>query len=202
MPQAREALIRRGLHLNYLTIVYNVLEAVGSLWAGVISGSVALVGFGVDSLIEVSASGVAQWRLRSDLEGTRREYAERISFRLIGVSFLALAVYVAYDAIATLITRDAPAPSLFGLVVLALSAVAMPLLARAKREVAHELSSGALRSEARQTSLCAYLSVIAITGVVLNAIAGWWWADPAAALSMVPIIAREGIEGIRKSDTL
>jgi len=190
------------LHLNYLTIVYNVLEAVGSLWAGVISGSVALVGFGVDSLIEVSASGVAQWRLRSDLEGTRREYAERISFRLIGVSFLALAVYVAYDAIATLITRDAPAPSLFGLVVLALSAVAMPLLARAKREVAHELSSGALRSEARQTSLCAYLSVIAITGVVLNAIAGWWWADPAAALSMVPIIAREGIEGIRKSDTL
>ena len=196
--EARTALVRHGLRLNYLGIGYNVLEAVVAVTAGLAAGSVALVGFGFDSVIEVTASGVAQWRLRSDLDLHRRERAERWTARIIGWSFLALALYVALDSASALAHRDAPARSLTGLVLLALSAVVMPWLARAKRRVARALASGALEADAMQTSLCAYLSIIALAGVALNAVAGWWWADPVAALAMVPIIAREGVEGIRR----
>ena len=165
--------------------------------AGLIAGSVALVGFGFDSVIEVTASGAAQWRLRADVDTDRRERAERATTRIIGWSFLALAAYVAYESVETLARRDAPGRSVVGLVLLALSAVVMPWLARAKRRVAHAMSSRALEADAMQTSLCAYLSVIALAGVALNALVGWWWADPVAALMMTPIIAREGIEGLR-----
>ena len=196
--ETRTALVRHGLRLNYLGIGYNVLEAVVAVTAGLAAGSVALVGFGFDSVIEVTASGVAQWRLRSDLDLHRRERAERWTARIIGWSFLALALYVALDSASALAHRDAPARSLTGLVLLALSAVVMPWLARAKRRVARALACGALEADAMQTSLCAYLSIIALAGVALNAVAGWWWADPVAALAMVPIIAREGVEGIRR----
>lgn len=191
----RDSVIRRGIRLGYVTIGYNTLEAIAALIAGIMAGSVALVGFGVDSLIEVSAAGVAQWRLRADLDADRRERVERISSRIIGGSFLALAAYVAYDGVAALIRREAPERTLFGVIVLSLSVIIMPLLARAKRKVAQQLASRALRAEARQTSLCAYLSMIALAGVILNAGLGWWWADPSAALCMVPIIAKEGLEG-------
>lgn len=197
LPLERAALVRRGLRLNYLTISYNALEAVGSMVAGLVAGSVALVGFGVDSVIELTASAAAQWRLRSDVDTARREHVERLSRRLIGASFLALAAYVTYESATALWHRDQPARSLPGVVILSLSILVMPALARAKRRVANALGSGALEADATQTTLCAYLSVIALAGVGLNAALGWWWADPVAALAMVPIIGKEGVEGLR-----
>jgi divalent metal cation (Fe/Co/Zn/Cd) transporter len=157
---------------------------------------VALVGFGVDSVIEVTASLAAQWRLRADFDAFRRERVEHFTVRIIGGSFLALAGYVTYDSIQTLISREEPDGSVVGIILLAMSIIVMPLLARAKRRVAKGLGSGALAADATQTSLCAYLSVIALVGVALNTLLGWWWTDPVAALAMVPIIAKEGIEGV------
>lgn len=193
----RATLVRRGLKLNYLTLGYNTVEAIVSIAAGWVAGSVALVGFGVDSGIEVTASVAAQWRLRADFDLGRRERVEQVTRRVIGVSFLALAVYVVVDSLITLWKREAPESSTPGLVILILSVLVMPVLARAKRQVARALRSRALESDAAQTSLCAYLSVIALAGVGLNAALSWWWADPLAALLMVPIIAKEGVEGLR-----
>jgi divalent metal cation (Fe/Co/Zn/Cd) transporter len=193
----RSELVRRGLGLNYVTIGYNTVEAVVAIAAGLVAGSVALVGFGVDSGIEVTASVAAQWRLRADLDPDRRERVERVTHRVIGASFLALAAYVAVESVTTLWEREVPDASTVGLVILIMSVLVMPVLARAKRRVAYALQSRALEADAAQTSLCAYLSVIALAGVGLNAALGWWWADPVAALVMVPIIAKEGIEGMR-----
>jgi divalent metal cation (Fe/Co/Zn/Cd) transporter len=193
----RAALVRRGLWLNYATIAYNSIEAVVALIAGIVAGSVSLVGFGIDSVIEVTASGAAQWRLRADLDHTRRDQVERVTMRVIGWSFLALAGYVTVDSLTSLWFREHPERSAAGLVILALSVIVMPALARAKRRVARKLASAALEADAMQTSLCAYLSVIALAGVALNALLGWWWADPLAALAMVPIISKEGVEGVR-----
>jgi divalent metal cation (Fe/Co/Zn/Cd) transporter len=135
--------------------------------------------------------------VRVDLDAERRERVERVTLGIIGWSFLVLAAYVVYDSGKTLWLREQPERSTPGIVILALSVVVMPLLARAKRRVAAGLSSRALAADAQQTSLCAWLSLIALAGVALNALAGWWWADPAAALAMVPIIAKEGLEGVR-----
>jgi len=197
LAATRPGLVRRGLWLNYLTIAYNTVEAIVSLTAGLVAGSVALVGFGVDSGIEVTASVAAQWRLRADIDPARRERVERMTYRVIGASFLVLAAYVAVDSVTTLWQREAPEASPVGLVILVLSVLVMPVLARAKRRIARALQSRALEADAAQTSLCAYLSVIALAGVGFNAAFGWWWADPAAALVMVPIIANEGIQGLR-----
>ena len=197
MHTARATLVRRGLWLNVGTIAYNSLEAIISLVAGVMAGSVALVGFGVDSVIEVTASGAAHWRLRADWDAARRERVERATLRVIGATFLGLAAYVASDAVVALVHGERPDESPVGIVIAALSLVVMPLLARAKRRVALAMGSGALVAEARQTSLCAYLSAILLGGLALNALLGWWWADPVAALAMVPIIAKEGVDGLR-----
>lgn len=197
MTGSRTALVRRGLWLNVATIAYNSLEAVASLVAGIFAGSVALVGFGVDSVIEVTASAAAHWRLRADWDAVRRERVERVTVRVIGATFLALALYVAYDSVAALLRRDRPDESPVGIAIAALSLIVMPLLARAKRRVALAMGSGALAADARQTSLCAYLSAILLGGLAVNAALGWWWADPMAALAMVPIIANEGVEGLR-----
>ncbi len=197
MDLDRLSLVRRGIRLNYLTIAYNSIEAVISLAAGFLAGSVALVSFGVDSAIEVSAAGAAQFRLKADKDPVRRETAERWSGRLIGMSFLLLASYITTHAARSLWLRQAPESSRVGTVLLAFSVVAMPLLARAKRKVAVGLRSSALAADAAQTSLCAYLSVIALAGVGLNAVLGWWWADPVAALAMLPIIVKEGVDAMR-----
>jgi len=200
LGELRSELVRRGLLLNYLTIGYNVLEAVVSLTAGVVAGSVALVGFGVDSGIEVTSSVAALWRLRVDHSASERERIERASHRVIGVAFLLLGVYVTVDGAMALWSHEAPRASAMGLAILIASVIVMPLLATAKRNVAQAMRSRALEAEAKQTSLCAYLSAIALVGVALNAILGWWWADPICALAMVPIIAKEGWEGIRGDD--
>src|SRR5947208_1894762 len=193
----RQALVTRSFRLNLLTLAYNCLEALVAIAAGLIAGSVALVGFGLDSMIEVTASVTALWRLRADFDIGRRERAERRALRIIGVLFLALAVYVAVDAARALHGRERPNESTVGIVLAAVSVIVMPLLARAKRRVAVQMRSGALAAEAQQTSLCAYLSAILLGGLLLNATLGWWWADPIAAFAMVPIIAKEGLEGIR-----
>jgi divalent metal cation (Fe/Co/Zn/Cd) transporter len=199
-PRRRRALVRRGAWLGVATIAYNAVEAVLSLAAGAAAGSVALVGFGVDSVIELSAGGAALWRLRADGDPARRERVERMAHRVVGACFLALAAYVAVDAAHSLWARDEPRESPLGIAIAAASVVIMPLLARAKRRVARGLSSGALAAEATQTALCSYLSAILLGGLALNAGLGWWWADPVAALAMVPIIVREGVEGLRGRD--
>jgi divalent metal cation (Fe/Co/Zn/Cd) transporter len=149
----RPTLVRRGLRLNYITIGYNTLEAIVSLAAGLVAGSVALIGFGVDSVIEVTASAAAQWRLRADLDPVRRAHVERVTHQVIGGSFLALSAYVTVESVTTLWRREAPDPSLIGLAILVLSVLVMPVLARAKRRVARALGSHALGAEATQTSV-------------------------------------------------
>ena len=193
----RQSLVRRGLLLNYATLGYNSLEGLIAIAAGLAAGSIALLGFGLDSLIEVSASLAAIWRLYRDRDEPGRAQAEQVTLRIIGALFLALAVYVTADAIRALFARSAPGESIVGIVLAALSLAVMPLLARAKRHVAAAMGSGALAAEARQTVFCTYLSAILLAGLLLNATVGWWWADPAAALVMVPIIAKEGVDGLR-----
>lgn len=197
IANTRDALVRRSFGLNVLTIAYNSLEGIVALIAGALAGSIALTGFGLDSLIELAASLTALWRLRHDVNPRQRERAERLSLRVIGALFVALATYVAIDAAWALYRRQPPSESIAGIAIAALSVVVMPVLARAKRRVAFALGSGALAAESEQTSVCAYLSAILLAGLTLNAVAGWWWADPIAALVMVPLIAREGIEGLR-----
>jgi divalent metal cation (Fe/Co/Zn/Cd) transporter len=193
----RQNVVRRGQWLTWATLLYNSLEAVLSIGAGVAAGSVALVGFGIDSVIELTASGAGLWRLHADTDPLTRARAERHTLRLIGLCFLALALYVTYDAGHTLLGRHTPEASMLGIVIAAASLIVMPVLARAKRRVAFKLASGALAAEAKQTQICAYLSAILLAGLVLNATIGWWWADPAAALAMVPLIAWEGVQALR-----
>ena len=190
----RTAHLAEARLLEYLTIGWNVIEAVVSVWAGVVAGSTALVGFGVDSAIESSSGAVLLWRLRDTGDFMRRE---RLALRLVGVSFLALAAWVGYEAVESLLTGRATEVSYPGIVIASLSLLVMPWLAHRKRRVAARINSRALESDSRQTSLCAYLSAILLGGLVLNAALGWWWADAVAASVMVPIIVREGVLALR-----
>ena len=190
-------MVLRGERLEYFTIGYNSLEALVSIAAGLIAGSVSLVGFGLDSLIEVASGGALLWRLHHDLDACRREQVERATLRIVGWCFLALAVYLVCESASTLIQQATPNGSISGIIVAAASVVVMPLLARAKRRVAAEMGSDAMRADARQADFCTYLSVIVLGGLLLNAVLSWWWADPVAGLVMVPIIAKEGIDGLK-----
>jgi divalent metal cation (Fe/Co/Zn/Cd) transporter len=193
----RASLIKRGQKLEYFTIAYNSLEGLIAVVAGLMAGSIALVGFGFDSLIEVTSGAALLWRLHSDEDESRRERVEAITLRIVGVLFLFLAAYVSYDSIKSLIWREEPHKSIPGIVLAIASLIVMPLLVRAKRKVARGIKSGALMADSKQTELCTYLSAILLAGLLLNALVGWWWADPVAALIMVPIIVKEGIEGLR-----
>jgi divalent metal cation (Fe/Co/Zn/Cd) transporter len=192
----REQAVRRGQWLTWTTIAYNSLEALLSIAAGLLAGSVALVGFGFDSVIELSSSLAGLWRLQADASPARAR-VERQALRFIGICFLALAAYVLIDASRTLLAGDRPNESILGIGVAAGSLVVMPVLARAKRRVATRLTSSALTAEARQTEICTYLSAILLGGLLLNALFRWWWADPVAALAMVPLIGYEGFEAVR-----
>ena len=161
------------------------------------AGSVALLAFGIDSSIETSSGAVRLWRLRAEQRGGHAETLERTAIWLVGISFVLLAAYVTWDALTSLLNHEPPRRSLVGIILAILSLIAMPLLARAKRRAATTLSSAALHADSRQTSICAYLSFILLAGLLLNATLGWWWADPIAALIMVPLITKEAIDGLR-----
>jgi len=194
---ARQTLAHRGKQLEYFTIAWNSLEGLIGIAAGVLAGSISLVGFGIDSLIEVTSGATLLWRMSVDADVERRERNERLSLRIVGGCFLALALYVAYEAMLDLTRKSAAGPSLPGIVLACVSLIVMPILSRAKKNVAQGLGSAAMNADARQTDFCVYLSAILLAGLALNAGFGWWWADPIAALAMVPIIAKEGFEGLR-----
>ena len=189
--------LNRGIRLEYLTVGWNLLEGAVAIIAGATAGSIALVGFGVDSAIESSSGAVLLWRLRAERSGKDAERIEKQALRLVGVSFLVLAIYVGFDAAKSLLAGEAPDRSIVGIVLAIVSLIVMPWLARAKRRTAASLGSSALHGDSRQTSICAYLSAILLGGLALNAQFGWWWADPAAALAMAPIIVNEGVEALR-----
>ena len=193
----RTAAVQRGLGLEYFTVAWNLLEAAAALVSGAVAGSIALIGFGLDSLIEVSSGGILLWRLRADHEEERRERVERSALKMVGLSLLLLAAYVAGDSVFSLVWREAPQRSLPGIALAVASLIAMPLLGRAKRRVAWALGSSALQADSRQTDICSYLSAVLLLGLLLNAAFGWWWADPLAGLVMVPLIAYEGSEALR-----
>ena len=187
----------RGKRLEYFTIGWNTLEGLIAIVAGAVAGSISLVGFGVDSFIEVASGSALLWRMSVDADECRRARTERTALRIVGVCFLGLAAYVGYEAVRDLIGKDAPGPSLPGIVLACASLIVMPLLSRAKRRVGTALGSAAMHADARQTEFCTYLSAILLGGLLLNTTWGLWWADPLAALLMVPIIAKEGIDGLR-----
>ena len=191
---------RIALWLVATTLVYNVAEAVIALVAGVEADSIALFGFGLDSVIETAAALMMLWRLAIEARGADVETIERtehVVHRFVGGTFLALALYVTGQAGWNLWAQEAPQESVVGMVLAAASLVIMPLVSWGKLRAAREIGSASLRAEARETLACSYLSFALLLGLVANAAAGWWWADPVAALLMVPWLIKEGREGLR-----
>jgi divalent metal cation (Fe/Co/Zn/Cd) transporter len=189
--------------LAVATVAYNLVEAGVALYAGVQAGSIALVGFGLDSVIELTAAAVVLWRLRLEARGAeveRVQIVEAAVSRFVGVTLIALAAYVVIQAVWILWTREAPQESWLGVALAVLSLLIMPLLGIGKLRAADEIGSRALRQEAKETFACAFLSFALLLGLGANAIAGWWWADPAAALLMVPWLVREGLEAFESDE--
>jgi divalent metal cation (Fe/Co/Zn/Cd) transporter len=194
----RVALLRRGIALEGLTVGYNALEGLVAIAAGLAAGSVALTGFGIDSVIEVTSGALLWWRLRAELgSAPLGPTVERRAARGAGFLLLALGVFIVIESVRRLLNGNRPETSLVGIALTAFSLIAMPLLARAKLGVASKLGSRALRADAHETIVCAWLSATTLLGLGLNAVLGWWWADPVAALVMLPLIVREGIEAQR-----
>lgn len=193
----RPTAARHGKHLEYFTIAWNSLEGLIALTAGLVAGSISLVGFGVDSLIEVTSGAALLWRMFSDADEGKRERAEAVTLRLVGACFIALAVLVAFEGTRDLVSEKVAEHSLAGIILACVSLIVMPILSRAKRKVSKALRSAAMNADAKQTEFCTYLSAIMLAGLLLNALLGWWWADPTAALLMTPIIAKEGLDGLR-----
>jgi divalent metal cation (Fe/Co/Zn/Cd) transporter len=200
-PRAHTRHWRRiGLWLVGATMGYNVFEGMVALWAGLQAGSIALVGFGFDSFIECAAAAALLWRLGIEARGADPETIERSErrvHRFIGGTFLALALYVLVQASWTLWHQDTVSESTVGIILAVASLVIMPLVAWGKLHAAKTIGSAALRAEAKETLACSYLSLTLLFGLVANAVTGWWWADPAAALLMVPWLVKEGLEGLR-----
>jgi divalent metal cation (Fe/Co/Zn/Cd) transporter len=193
----RKSVVRHGRRLEYFTIAWNALEGLVAVVAGALAGSISLVGFGIDSFIEVTSGAVLLWRMSVDAEVHRRELNERRALRIVGACFLLLAAYIAYESALDLWSRRSPEHSIPGIILACVSLIVMPLLSRAKRKVGRALGSTAMHADAKQTEFCTYLSAILLAGLLLNTLFGLWWADPVAALIMVPIIAKEGIEGLQ-----
>jgi divalent metal cation (Fe/Co/Zn/Cd) transporter len=193
----RPAVAERGKRLEYFTIAWNSLEGLAAMLTGAIAGSISLVGFGIDSSIEVISGATLLWRMTVDADVQSRERNEQMSIRIVGACFILLAIYVAYESASDLFKRQAPQRSVPGIILACVSLIVMPLLSRAKKQVSAELNSAAMLADAKQTDFCVYLSAVVLGGLLLNAVLGWWWADPVAALIMVPIIAKEGIEGLK-----
>ncbi|MCZ7537892.1 MAG: cation transporter [Acidimicrobiia bacterium] len=197
----RGALVRRGVALAWFTIAWNSIEGIAGIVSGIVAGSIALVGFGVDSYVEVFAGSVILWRLGRERHGAElSDAAERRAVRLIAITFLVLAVGVGVESIRKLAVRAHPDESLFGIGLAIVSLVVMPLLAHAKRQVGEQLASRAVTADATETTLCVWLSAILLTGLAANAAFGWWWADPLAGLGIVYVAGREGIEHWRADE--
>ena len=197
---ARAALLRRGIALEGLTVGYNAVEGLIAIIAGLAAGSVALTGFGVDSVIEVTSGVLLWWRLRAELGSAPLGPAvEARAARWAGILLLGLGLYLVVESARRLVTQDRPDESVVGIGLMAASLVVMPLLARAKLRTARALDSRALRADAHETIVCAWLSLTTLCGLALNAAFGWWWADPLAALARVPLVVREGLEAVRPS---
>ena len=189
----RQAAVQRARVLNVATIGWNTVEGAVAIAAGVAAGSVSLVGFGIDSGIEVSAAVILAWRLHQERKGGCMQAADARASKAIAASFAALAIYVAYDAVGDLIEATKPQASTVGVVLAAVSLALMPALARTKARLAPALGSAAAKADAAQTNLCALLSAVVLVGVGANWAAGWWWADPVAGLGIAVIAGAEAI---------
>lgn len=195
---------RRALWLEWLTTLWNILEAVIAIGSGAVSGSTALVAFGIDSLIEVSSALFVLWRLLRvgpDASKEETERADRRAHLLVGITFFLLAAWVVIDASLALLRREIPEESFVGIGLAIASLIVMPLLAIAKQRTGREMGSKALEADAMETWLCAYLSATLLVGLVLNAWLGWWWIDPVAGLAMVPFMVWQGREAIEEAQS-
>ncbi len=191
--------IKKALRLEWFLIVYNIIEAVASIIFGIAAGSVALIGFGLDSVIEVASAGILIWRLSIHSSPAEEERGEKKALFFVGVTFFLLAAYVGFESIYKLLKHEIPHESMAGIIIAILSIVIMPSLGLAKRKIARQIKSKALEADAMETIICAYLSVILLVGLGLNLLFGWWWADPIAGLIMVLLIVKEGLEAIEES---
>ena len=189
-PAHRRRLGRRAQLLATTSVVYNVVEAVIAISAGVVAGSVALVGFGLDSVVEVSSGLIILWQFRHRLPQTREHQA----LRMLACSFFALAAYVSFESVRTLITGSDPEHSAVGIALAVASLVVMPFLSWAQRRTGKALGSNAVFADGTQTLLCTYLSAVLLAGLVLNSTLGWAWADPIAGLVIAAVAVREGVE--------
>lgn len=197
LPTARTELLRRARALAMFTVLWNVAEGVVAIAAGLVAGSRALTGFGLDSAIESISATVLLWRIGAEQRDPERtERVERTAARLIGASFLVLATFVGVEAIRSLVLGEEPEASPVGIGLTAVSLVVMPLLARRKRSVAIALGSRAAEADSAQTRACAWLSAVVLAGLAFNAALGWWWADPVAALAVTALLIREGREAM------
>lgn len=189
--------MRRAVRLAWFTLSWNIVEGVVAISAAMVAGSQALLGFGLDSGIESISATVVLWRLYAERRDPHRaEAVEQRALRLIGGSFVVLAAFVAVDSIRAMVGRLEPEVSVPGIGITALSIVVMQWLARSKRRVGIELGSRAVQADSAQTSACVYLSIVVLCGLLLNAVFGWWWADPLAALAIVVFLVREGREAL------
>ena len=190
---------QKGLIAEYFTVGWNVIEGIVAIAAGITAGSIALIGFGLDSYIEVAWGLVLVWRLRKHGFGDEEEEAaEKRAILFVGVTFLLLALYVTYESGKKLLFHDHPSESMVGIILAIVSLIVMPILAFYKKKIATEINSRALRADALETLACSYLSLTLILGLGANALFGWWWADPLAALAMVYFLVREGWEAIQE----
>jgi len=193
------SLRKRALLLSYLTIAYNAVEFVLSLIAGILSGSIALIGFGLDSLVESFSGGIMVWRFNKhgDMSEEEEERVERRAEKLVGYTFLVLAAYVLYGSIAKLIEKEPAAPSVLGIFIAIASIISMPALYLAKLRTATALNSRSLAADSKETLACAFLSVALLIGLGVNKLFGFWQADSIVGLVIVAFLAREGIEIVR-----
>ena len=200
-PTSRDQAIARQKWLTGTTIGWNVVEGVVAIAAGIAVGSVSLIGFGLDSGIEVSAAVILAWRLAQERRTGCKQDADKRAQRLIAVSFAALAVYVGVESVRDLAMAHRPEESPIGIAIAALSLVVMPVLARAKRRLAPVIGSRAVEAEATQTVLCALMSGGLLLGLAANAALGWWWADPLAGLFIASLAAYETVN-VWRADSL
>lgn len=195
----RRGLVRRGITLELFTLSWMTVEAAVAIAAGIAAGSIALMAFGIDSVIEFVAGFVVLRTFRAEQHG-RTDRTEKQALRVIGLTFFLLAGYIVADAAYTLIAANKPESSVAGIAVAAAAVLVMPLLGALKRRTGSALESQMLLADAAESLFCAYLSGTVLLGLVLNGAFGWWWADPLAALAVLPLVLKEGLEAIEDDD--